>query len=406
MRWPGAISANPTRDNDGSMLDSAETALDSRTMWPARAFYFFFYAAASTLLPFLTLYYASLGLSAAQIGLTAGLMPLVTLVAASAWGALADATQRHRRLLLLTCLGTWLAVFALARATPLVPLILAASLFAFFNAPIIPLVDNSVLTALHDRRDEYGVQRLWGSLGWSLTAVVAGALIQRRGLSVIFPLYLLVFVGAGVAAWRLNVSPITLGGAFFGQISRLLNDRRWWFLLGVALVNGLTLAVFGNYLFLYLDTLHISRTVMGVSLTLATISEVPIFWLGRHWLKRGSLWFILAAGLLLMTIRAFAYVAVPEVWWVLLVSLLHGPSYSLMWSAAVMLAADLAPPGLGATAQGVLNGVTFGLGAAIGAAGGGLLYAWAGPRVVFHTAGWACLAMLAILAWRRRLLAA
>lgn len=374
-------------------------------MWPARAFYFFFYAAASTLLPFLTLYYASLGLSAAQIGLVAGLMPLVTLVAASAWGALADATQRHHRLLLLTCLGTWLAVIALAYARPLAPLLLGASLFALFSAPIIPLVDNSVLTLLHARRDEYGVQRLWGSLGWSLVAVIAGVLIQRRGLPLIFPMYLLLFLGAGAAAWRLSVPPISLGGAYFGQIGRLLHDRRWWFLLGVALVNGLALSVYGNYLFLYLDS-FMSRSMMGVSLTLATISEVPIFWLAQRWLKRTSLWYILGVALLLMGVRAFAYVAVPEVWWVLLVSLLHGPSYSLMWSAAVMLAADLAPPGLGATAQGVLNGMTFGLGAAIGAAGGGLLYTWAGAQVVFHVAGWVCLAMLALLVWGRRFLTA
>lgn len=41
-----------------------------------KAFYFFFYAAAASLIPFLSLYYEHLGLNGRQIGLLTGLMPL------------------------------------------------------------------------------------------------------------------------------------------------------------------------------------------------------------------------------------------------------------------------------------------------------------------------------------------
>ena len=61
-----------------------------------KAAYFFYYAATASLLPFIALYYAQVGLSAAQIGLLSGILPLVTLVSAPLWGALADAFRRPR----------------------------------------------------------------------------------------------------------------------------------------------------------------------------------------------------------------------------------------------------------------------------------------------------------------------
>ncbi len=59
----------------------------------AKVFYFCYYAAAACLMPYLVLYYRQIGLSGGQIGLLAGIGPLVTLVAAPLWGGWADATR-------------------------------------------------------------------------------------------------------------------------------------------------------------------------------------------------------------------------------------------------------------------------------------------------------------------------
>lgn len=64
-------------------------------VWP-KVFYFCFYAAKATLVPYLVLYFESLGLSGRQIGFLAGITPLVSLVGAPLWGALADISRRHK----------------------------------------------------------------------------------------------------------------------------------------------------------------------------------------------------------------------------------------------------------------------------------------------------------------------
>jgi len=68
----------------------------------SRAFDFFYCAAAAALSPFLILYYARLGFSGTQIGILRGVSSLIILFSAPLWGAISDAKQQHKRLLLLS----------------------------------------------------------------------------------------------------------------------------------------------------------------------------------------------------------------------------------------------------------------------------------------------------------------
>ena len=97
-----------------------------------------------------------------------------------------------------------------------------------------------------------------------------------------------------------------------------------------------------------------------------------------------------------LVICSFAYATMTEPWQVLVISLLHGLTFSAMWAAGVAYADEIAPSGLGATAQGVFNGTDLGLGTALGAFIGGYLYDASGAVSAFQFAGWASLAALLV----------
>jgi PPP family 3-phenylpropionic acid transporter len=371
-------------------------------MRPAKSFYFVFYAAGACLIPFLSLHYQDLGLNGRQIGLLTGIVPLITMVATPAWGALADATRKHHLLLLVAIGGLWGAMFAMTRVSTFAALIPIVCFYALFIAPIVPLVDNSVMAGLGERKGEYGRVRVWGSYGWGIAALIVGVIIQQRGLTAAFSIYLLLTIVLFLVGIWLPVREGPGEHTIWHGLRVLLGNGRWLLFLAVALVEGMTLGIFLNYLFLYLEEMGASSIIMAWSLTVATLSEIPIFLYSRRLLARWGAPFVLMLSLLCTVIRAFAYVWMTAPWQVLPISLLHGPAFAAMWSAGVAYADESAPPGLGATAQGMLGGAVFGVGAGLGAFVGGYLYDTAGAVATFQFAGWASLLALLVFVWANR----
>jgi PPP family 3-phenylpropionic acid transporter len=360
----------------------------------AKTFYFLIYAAWACLLPFLTLYYQDLDLSGREIGVLTAIFPLVGMVGTTIWGMAADITGRHRLLFLLAIAGTWVSVFVMTRAetfTELVPIII---IYSFCFSPVMPFFDNSVLARYGE--SGYGHQRVWGSYGWGLGGAVAGSIIAASGLSWAFISFLILYIPLFLLATRLPMAPYETSPNFWHELRRLLANRGWLFFLAAATIESLSLNIILNYLFLYLDTLGTSARIMGLTLTFATISEIPVFLYSRRLLGRWGPVFLLSISLLFTVIRAFAYVNITAPWQVLVISLMHGPTFALMWVAGVAYANEIAPPGLGTTAQSVFSAMVMGFGSALGALSGGILFEARGPESVFYFSGFVSLAATAV----------
>ena len=375
------------------MTQAVETTTPARARWRVdrallapKAFYFCYYAALSCLMPFLVLYYSQAGLSGPQIGLLVGISPIITWLAAPLWGALADSTRQHRAMLSVTVLGAMLMVALLSWATELAWFLPIVAGYAFFAAPVMPLVDNGVMELLGERSALYGRQRVWGAIGWGVAGALAGMLVDRLGLGFSFYAYLF-FMAVGLAvSTRMVVSGGTIGQPFGAGIRTVMGNRPLMIFLVTALIASMGSGIVHNYLFLYLSDLGASETLMGLSLTVATLSEMPVFFFSSWLLRKVG-----ARGLLLLAIAAYvvrllAYTLMPPVWLVLPINLLHGLTFSALWVAGVSYVNEVTPKGSGATAQGLFSGLTMGLGSATGAVLGGTLYDSLGPTVVFQAA--------------------
>jgi len=104
-------------------------------------------------------------------------------------------------------------------------------------------------------------------------------------------------------------------------------------------------------------------------------------------------------------VRAFGYSILPAPEWVLAVNLLHGLSFSAMWTAGVIYVSRIAPPSLGASAQAAFGAVFMGLGRAAGALLGAQIYEALGGESLFRlsAAGSILGAILfAVTIWRSR----
>ncbi len=368
-------------------------------LWSFKAFYFLFYAAAAALLPFLALYYEGLGFNGRQIGLLAALPPLINLGAAAVWAAIADNSGRHRLVLGLAILGTIGFALGLWGAVRFPTILIMVGGFALWSAPIIPLGDSAAMQALGRDRGGYGRLRLWGAVGWGLAGPVAGRLVELFGEgSSFFSFAAILGLILPLLVWMPVDRPPLRGPVWVG-LNRLLRQRQWAYFLLLMFVAGMGLALIHNYLFLYLRQIGASTSLMGLALTVATVSEIIAFsWAGRLIARLGTRT-ILYMALGALGLRLLSHFFIQNPWWVLPVQLSHGLTFALLWSAGVAYADSLAPPGMSATAQGVLSGVSQGLAMGAGALLGGWVYEAVGPFWLFGSFGGAILGALPMLIW-------
>ncbi len=157
-----------------------------KKIWPF-TFYVLYFAAFSSLMPFLVLFYQELDFGGAQIGLLAGIPPLVTLVSAPLWTGLADSKHWHKWVMGLGILGTVVVVFLLPWFTAFIIIFALIILFNTFISPVPSLADSATIHMLGEDRAKYGRIRLGGTIGWGVFAPIAGIIVQRYGLPALAP---------------------------------------------------------------------------------------------------------------------------------------------------------------------------------------------------------------------------
>ena len=139
------------------------------------------YAAVGSMLPYMPLYYRSLGFSLGEVGSILALGALVGLLSSPGWGALSD-RQRGSPMVLVGAAATALAgggLLALS-TTPFVVLAGAALLGAGI-AGISPIIDARALETAGANRSGFGPLRAWGSFSYIVAVLGTGIAVDSSG---------------------------------------------------------------------------------------------------------------------------------------------------------------------------------------------------------------------------------
>jgi PPP family 3-phenylpropionic acid transporter len=360
------------------------------------------YAGLAFATPFLVLYFQGLGFSGAEIGLLAGVAPLITFCGAPFWTGLADATRRHR-LILTVSMAVGVAGYVLypfLRAFAAV--FLVSLVLNFFFAPVSSFSDNATMFMLGEKKDFYGRIRLGGTVGYALAAPVAGVLVGRYGLRAGFwSAAAAYFVGLLLSRGFIHAPSQDSTPALSG-LRTLLSNPHWILFLIVSLASGLALAGANNYFFPYMKELGAATSIMGIALTIGTITEVPVLFFGHHLLRIFKPYGLFMLAAVVTAVRILLFAANTSPGWALVIQLLNGFTFPMMWLAGVAWANANAPQGMTATAQGLFGAMTFGIGMAVGGFLGGPLLESVGGRGLYLVFGIIALSTVMIAAVAER----
>jgi MFS transporter, PPP family, 3-phenylpropionic acid transporter len=365
-------------------------------IWPF-TFNIFLFAGYAFVLPFLVLYYQKAGFTGAQIGLLTGITPLITMIGTSAWTALADTSRKHRPIMNLALLVGAFILFAFPFFKAFAPILLIAILYFAFYAPIPSLADSATMYMLAEKKEMYGRVRVGGTIGFGLAAYLAGILVQRYGLSLAFwgggVLMLLAFI----SSQKLIHNPGTVRESTRHGMLALLSNRRWLLFLVLAFAGGVAMAGNNTYLFPFMQELGAPESMMGLAMTIGTISEMPVLFFGHHLVRRFKPFKLLVLAMVFTGLRLLAFAASGTPNLVLVVQLFNGLAFPAMWIAGVTYAYENAPSGLSASAQGMFGAMVFGFGSAVGGFAGGPLLESLGGRGMYNVFGLTVLVIVAVV---------
>ena len=375
-----------------------------KKIWPF-SFYFLYFAAFSSFMPFLVLLYQEMKFNGTQIGLLTGFPPLIILFAAPFWTNIADRRQIHRLVMSLG-IGVSIAAVILLKSTGLFAAVfMIIVVFNFFLAPVSPLVDSATISMLGEDKGMYGRIRMGGTIGWGLIAPIAGALVDHYGLKISFWGYsAFMLINLFVVQNIVHGSSTVQEQSSQHGIRYFFTNRRWLLFLFSAFLGGLGTVSVTSYLFPYMAEMGSSKSLMGVASMIATITEFPVFFFGNRLVKRFTAQGLFVLSLVFVGIRSFVFAWVSTPVAVLVVQAFGGMIFPAIWSAGVAYADEQAPTGLKSTAQGLFGAMSFGFGSAVGGLIGGMLLESIGGRGMFFVFGLIILGGLVIIETVKRIL--
>jgi len=371
--------------------------------WRLSGFYFFYFALAGTLMPFLGLYLHSLSFSPPEIGALSAILMATKIVAPNIWGWLSDKTGRRLSVIRWGCFLAALFFLILLWQQSFAWLAFAIGCYSFFWNAVLAQFEVVTLGYLIQRPHAYSRIRLWGSVGFVLTVVGLGALFDAYSIAYLpwLALFLLLLIWFSSLSIREenSVARTTQRGQFFKQ----LQQRPVVFFLLCSFLLQLSHGTYYTFYSVYLEALGYSRTIIGALWALGVVAEIGIFLVMQQWMQRAGLRAILLVTLALTCLRWSLIALFSDVAAVLLFAqLLHAFSFGSAHAVAIEFIRRYFQGGTQGQRQALYSAVGFGAGGAVGA----LLSGWLwpiDPVLAFLVSGLtALLAMVCVwLGWEK-----
>lgn len=371
------------------------------------------------------LYFKASGLRGTQIGVIFSVATALSIVMQPAVSAWSDTWKRPTRMLRVAFGWSMLLPGTMLIATGFWGFALAWWTAGLMSIAIVPLLDASIVRSVGAGR--FGDIRLWGSLGYGLAVLIYGAIMRGQterttGYGAIIAWMILLGMGV-IVVWSLEISSKaedTLGqpppsqslptdSSSRTEAARATKNARPWMsapLVILFLINALHwwgITSFNIYIGLHIAARGMDTGVTGMTAAAAIVGEVIAFALARKILSPSRAhavlpWvFLTGAGRWLLT----AFAVSPAL--LISVQLIHFLSFGVWVVALIHMIGRFVDHEHRTAAQGLMGGLTYGVGGMLGNLVSGLMFDIGGGALVFMVAAGADLVacVLLLLTWRR-----
>ncbi len=378
--------------------------MQSSLYWRLSGFYFFYFAFIGAFAPYWSLYLKFLGFTALQIGILMSLLQAVRVFSPTVWGWLAD--RSGRRLLVIQCAAalSLVAYFGVFFGTQFWWLFIVMALMGFFWSGPLPLVEATTLSLLGKNAGNYGHVRLWGSIGFVVTAIGIGYILDASEIVVLPYLVLVLQLGILLSAMRVPNCAATRHHADHVPLREILCKPEVIAFFSACFLMSAAHGPFATFFPIYLVDHGYTKAEVGLLVSLGAICEIGAFLAMARLIQFFTLRGLLKLSFSLAVVRFLLMGwGVESLLIMILAQTMHAATFASYHGAAVSMIHRIFPGRHQATGQALYLSFTFGAGGTVGALYSGFFWDKIGPGYTFTIAATCALAGLILLWWKVKL---
>ncbi|GLS03391.1 MFS transporter [Chitiniphilus shinanonensis] len=373
------------------------TASRTAGLFAIGGFYFCYFGFTGLFQPYWGVYLAALSFPAWQIGILTSLTQINRIYAPAIWGWLADRTGRRALILRIAGLGGLAGFIGLLFVQGFAGMFAALLIATFFWSAALPLVEALTMTLLQGDGGRYARLRVWGSIGFIVSSVLAGYWMQAMGVGVLPATVVAVMGGLALYAWLLPQPPTvaphpTMQRVGFGDILRRREVRT---VFAGCFLMLLSHGPYYSFYSIYVTGHGVAAGHIGWLWTVGVLAEVGMFMAMGRLVQRWSLrtlflstfavagvrWLLVGWGVSSLPLLLFAQLG-------------HAFTFAVCHATAMSYVHRHFAGPHQAKGQALYIGVSFGAGGSLGGLLAGVAWdAWGG-RWVFTAA-----AVVALVGW-------
>lgn len=236
---------------------------------------------------------------------------------------------------------------------------------------IVSLSDAACYNALSDQPQNFGKQRLWGTIGWGTFGLLVGYLNQVfsenskiYNYSAGFYMLVILFAIDLIVINQLHLKNIIVSKNICKDVGTLLVQPNILLFIITMFAIGVITGIARFYLFWYLrTTLGANQLILGLTVGVQCfLGELPFFFFSGFIINKLGHINTFTMCLMAYGFKFLFHSFLTNPWLALPVELLRGPCFGSFYSAMTSYSRMISPKGTDATIQGIVSGTFEGLG--------------------------------------------
>lgn len=361
--------------------------LNKQALLPLKLLLFSFHAANTIVLTFLPVYLQDKGLTGTEIGWVLAIGPLASIISQPFWGYLSDKYKTVKKMLIIAIIGMIIGSMIFFQMNQLVAILIFAAIFYFFSSPVGALSDSLAQRRANEMKISFGSIRMWGSIGFGVSVLIVGEILDRVGVQyLMWPYLVMGIVLLTVVFFTKDVKNDNKSINLL-DVRNLLKNKDFILFLLVMMFITVTHRASDSYIGIYIIELGGTERLIGWAWFIAVMSEAVVFATAVYWFRKYNPLFFIIIAAVLYTIRWFIYGAATNPYHILAFQALHGVTFAVFFTAAFDYVTRIIPSFLQSTGHLIFYSVLFGVSGIIASMGGGVIIEKYGGQTLYQVMG-------------------